>query len=375
VPATLEAEMRFETALVLVGLMLVAACGGSPTAEQEEPEGGSGETGYEEVLDAIDGLSGEQRTEKLVSLAEEEGGQLSLYTSMTSDVEDAVSEAFGDAYDIDVSVYRADSETVLQRLVQESDADFHGSDIVETNGPELFSLSSEETLVPYESEYTQALVEGSTYDDWVADRFNKFVISYNTDKVSEGDRPSSWEDLADPRWDGQLAMELEDIDWYKTLWDYWVEEEGKSEEEADQLFSDIAQGAIFVKGHTVMGDLLAAGEYSVAASNYSYLVQNIVDKGAPVAWEPPAEPVISRPNGVALVEGAPHPATAILFVDWILSDGQEVLQEFNLDPARADIATAPQANEIFVDLDSLSEELDEWTKRYEELVDLGEVAD
>jgi len=367
--------MRFETALVLVGLMLVTACGGSPTSEQEEPEGGSGETGYEEVLDAIDGLSGEQRTEKLVSLAEEEGGQLSLYTSMTSDVEDAVSEAFGDAYDIDVSVYRADSETVLQRLVQESDADFHGSDVVETNGPELFSLSSEETLVPYESEYTEALVEGSTYDDWVADRFNKFVISYNTDKVSEGDRPSSWEDLADPRWDGQLAMELEDIDWYKTLWEYWVEEDGKSEEEADQLFSDIAQGAIFVKGHTVMGDLLAAGEYSVAASNYSYLVQNIVDKGAPVAWEPPAEPVISRPNGVALVEGAPHPATAILFLDWILSDGQEVLQEFNLDPARADIATAPQANEIFVDLDSLSEELDEWTTRYEELVDLGEVAD
>jgi iron(III) transport system substrate-binding protein len=372
---TLEAEMRFETALVLVGLMLVTACGGSPTAEQEEPEGGSGETGYEEVLDAIDGLSGEQRTEKLVSLAEEEGGQLSLYTSMTSDVEDAASEAFGDAYDIDVSVYRADSETVLQRLVQEADADFHGSDVVETNGPELFSLSSEETLVPYESEYTQALVEGSTYDDWVADRFNKFVISYNTDEVSEGDRPASWEDLADPRWDGQLAMELEDIDWYKTLWEYWVEEDGKSEEEADQLFSDIAQGAIFVKGHTVMGDLLAAGEYSVAASNYSYLVQNIIEKGAPVAWEPPAEPVISRPNGVALVEGAPHPATAILFVDWILSDGQEVLQEFNLDPARADIATAPQSNEIFVDLDSLSEELDEWTKRYEELVDLGEVAD
>ena len=366
--------MRFKITLVLVGLMLVTGCGGSPTADQGS-EGGSGGTGYEDVFDAIDGLSGEERTKKLVSLAEEEGGELSLYTSMTSDVEDAVAEAFGDAYDIDVSVYRSASETVLQRLVQEADADFHGSDIVETNGPELFSLSSEEVLVPYESEFTQDLVEGSTYDDWVADRFNKFVISYNTDKVSEGDRPASWEDLADPQWDGQLAMELEDIDWYKTLWEYWVEEDGKSEEEAAQLFADIAQGAIFVKGHTVMGDLLAAGEYSVAASNYSYLVQNIVDKGAPVAWEPPAEPVISRPNGVGLVEGAPHPATAVLFMDWILSEGQELFLDFNLDPARADIATAPQANEIFVDLESLNEEMDEWSTRYEELVDLGEVAE
>ena len=171
--------MRFKITLVLVGLMLVTGCGGSPTADQGS-EGGSGGTGYEDVFDAIDGLSGEERTKKLVSLAEEEGGELSLYTSMTSDVEDAVAEAFGDAYDIDVSVYRSASETVLQRLVQEADADFHGSDIVETNGPELFSLSSEEVLVPYESEYTQDLVEGSTYDDWVTDRFNKFVINWKS---------------------------------------------------------------------------------------------------------------------------------------------------------------------------------------------------
>lgn len=360
--------------LLFVGALVAGACGGSPTSEPTS-EGDSGGTGYEDVLEQIDGLSGQERTDKLVSLAEEEGGELSLYTSMTSDVEDAVGGAFDDAYGIDVSVYRAGSETVLQRLVQETQADFHGADIVETNGPELYSLNSEGVLVDYESEYQDALVEGSVYDGWTSDRFNKFVISYNTDLVSEADRPSSWEDLADPKWKGQLAMELEDVDWYKTLWEYWVNEEGKTEEEADELFSAMAQNAIFVKGHTVMGELLAAGEFSIAASNYSYLVQNIVEKDAPVAWEPPVEPVISRPNGVALVKNAVHPATALLFMDWMLSDGQEVLKEFNLDPARADIATAPQSNEIFVDLDSLAEELDEWVGRYEQLVEQGELAE
>jgi iron(III) transport system substrate-binding protein len=226
---------------------------------------------------------------------------------MTSDVVDGLAGAFEDEFDIEPSVYRADSETVLRRLIEEANAGFRGSDIVETNGPELASLSQEEILVSLDSPVNEALVENAVYDGWTTDRFNKFVISWNTEKVGESDRPQSWEDLADPKWDGQLALEPSDIDWYKTLWEYWVNEAGMSEQEVDEIFEQIAQDALFVKGHTLMGDLLAAGEFSVAASNYSYLVENVKEEGAPVAWEPPIEPVISRPNGIALVRGAQHP--------------------------------------------------------------------
>jgi iron(III) transport system substrate-binding protein len=294
---------------------------------------------------------------------------------MTSDVVDGLAGAFEDEFDIEPSVYRADSETVLRRLIEEANAGFRGSDIVETNGPELASLSQEEILVSLDSPVNEALVENAVYDGWTTDRFNKFVISWNTEKVGESDRPQSWEDLADPKWDGQLALEPSDIDWYKTLWEYWVNEAGMSEQEVDEIFEQIAQDALFVKGHTLMGDLLAAGEFSVAASNYSYLVENVKEEGAPVAWEPPIEPVISRPNGIALVRGAQHPATAVLFMEWVLSDGQETLKEFNLDPARADIVTTPGAEEIFVDVESYIEEQAEWTDRYEQLVTLGKVVE
>jgi iron(III) transport system substrate-binding protein len=360
-----------------VALLLAGACADSPT---EESDGGGStsqdsKTGYEDVLAEIEGLTGKARTDKLVELAGEEGGTLNVYTSMTSEVEDEVAGAFGDTYDIDVSVYRADSETVLQRLLQESQANFPGADVAETNGTELFILNNEDVLADYESDLQDDLVEGSVYEGWTADRFNKFVISWNTESVSDSERPKSWEDLADPKWNGQLALEPSDVDWYKTLYEYWVNEAGKSEEEANKLFEDMAGDALFVKGHTLTGDLLGAGDFQVAASNYSYLVQGVIDGGAPVAWEPPVEPIISRANGVGLVKNGEHPATAILFVDWILTDGQKVLQEFALDPARSDLATTPNAQEVLVDLEDLIANQEEWTDRYEQLVELGKVVE
>jgi iron(III) transport system substrate-binding protein len=371
--------MRYRT---MIGVLLATALGMAACSSETPTSGGdgdggggngSGSTGFEEVMEQIEGLSGQERTDTLVELATEEG-QLNLYTSMTSDLADEVASAFDDAYGIEPSVYRADSETVLTRLVEEADAGFPGSDIAETNGTELAALNQEGVLVDLETETTDGLVEDTVYEGWIADRFNKFVISWNTDAVPAAAAPSSWEDLADPKWDGQLALEPSDVDWFKTLWEFWVDE-GKSEEEIEGIFRDMADGALFTKGHTVMGELLSAGEFQVAASNYSYIVQNAKEDGAPVEWQPPTEPIISRPNGIGLVRGAQHPATAILFMEWMLTDGQEILVDFNLDPARQDLATAPNTDEVFVDLDSFLAEQEEWTSRYEELATLGETVE
>ena len=130
-------------ALAAGTVLVLAACGGSPTS----PSAGSGDsedsgpTKAEELYEEVGGLSGQERRDRLVELAAEEDG-LNLYTSMNADILDAVSEAFSDEFDIDVSVYRAGSETVLQRILQEQDAGFPGNDVVETNGSELGALQT-----------------------------------------------------------------------------------------------------------------------------------------------------------------------------------------------------------------------------------------
>ena len=356
--------------VAIIGLIAVLSACAPADSDQEESSPTSAT--IDDIVAQLDGLEGPEREETLLEMVESEGSELSLYTSLSSEVEDELADAFGDAYDIDVSVFRADSETMLQRLREESRADFTGADVVETTGFEMVLLDRDGILARYESPSLELLSEDAQQGSWTTDRFNNFVVSWNTSDVSPSERPRSWEDLADPRWEGRLAMEPSDVPWFKALWEHW-EDEGRSSEEIQDLFEGMAKNSLFIKGHTTTGTLLTAGEVSVAASNYSYLVEAEVAKGAPVEWKPIIEPVISLPFGVAPAHSAPHPATALLFVDWLLSDGQEVLLDLRLDPAREDLSTTAEVEERVVDLTSLVDDQEEWTQRYEELTRLGEV--
>lgn len=363
-------------AAVAAGLALaLAACGGSPTAGAGASKGGetaAGPSKAEQLYEEVGGLSGKERRERLVELAKEEG-TLDLYTSMTSDVADAVTEAFDDEFGIDVNLYRAGSETVLQRILQEAGAKYAGNDVVETNATEMFALEKEQLLAEYKGERRDEVPEAGKFKTWTATRFNLFSPSWNTKLVKPGEEPKTWEDMADPKWDGKLAMEVGDYDWYLTLHRYW-EKQGKSTEEIDKIFADMAQGSKVVKGHTVMGELLSAGQYALAASNYTYLVEKVKKKGAPVEYAPLVEPVIARPNGFGLMKTADHPAAAMLFADWMLEEGQKVLLEEGLTPSISQGRDDPLAGKevIPVDLERLVNEGDTWSKKYDEVVSRGQ---
>jgi len=361
--------------LAVLVLPILAACGGSNTDESSNTTAAAtqaeAQSGFDRTLAALEGLSGDERRAKLVELAQGEGG-LSFYTSMSPSVVDEVVSAYEDAFDIDVAVYRATSETVLQRLIEEARADFHGADTVESSGLEMVNLAHEGVLVPYASPSIDDVVPEAKADGYTASRFNTFVVSWNTDLVPSGEEPKSWEELADPKWKGRVAIEASDVDWYKTLWQYWVDN-GMSEEDADALFERLAANSVIVKGHTVLAELMAAGEFDVGV-NYLHIVENVAAEGAPLAWQPAVQPVFPRANGVGLVAGAEHPAAAMLFYDWLLAEGQDVLVEVNTTPVRTDLGSTGDLQQVAVDLPALAADQQEWTDRWDRLLLLGEAA-
>jgi len=356
-------------AVVFAAVVACSACGTSPTSSSEEES--QGPTKAEQVYAEIQELPASERHAELVKRANEEGA-LAVYTSMTSEVTDEVIGAFEDAYgDLDVSVYRADSETVLQRVLQEQQAQFYGNDVVESNATEMIALEQEGLMAPYRGAPRETVSDLAKFDTWTGVRFNLFSPSWNTKLVKPGEQPTSWEDLADPKWDGKLSMEIEDYDWYGTLRDYFVEQ-GMTEQEADQVFSEMADGAKIVKGHTVQGELLSAGQFHVVASNYSYITDTLERSGAPVGFEPMVEPVIARPNGLGLMKTAEHPAAAMLFADWLLTDGQKVMADLGLTPAVESMDPFQGREVVPVDTDKLLKKGDEWSKQYEEVVQQGD---
>ncbi|GAA1010268.1 hypothetical protein Aple_038800 [Acrocarpospora pleiomorpha] len=368
-PSILPAVAALATALALT------ACGASPTAT------GTTDTNAKDaaaakaqaVYDRINGLTGEERHKTLVELAEKEG-KLSIYTSNTD--MDSLVEGFENTYDIEVSVYRGNSESVLQRVLQEQQANYFGNDFIDTNAGELNIMNKEGFFSPYQGELREAVRKEGKAEGWTASRFNAFVVGWNTTKVKPGEEPKTIEDLADPKWKGQVSMEVGDVDWFAGLYTYFLQQ-GKSEAEVRDLFTRIAANSKIAKGHTTQGELLSAGQFGITVSSYSHTVDKAADKGAPVSWHPasggPVQPIIVRPNGVALMKTATNPAAAMLFVDWELTEGQKILAE------AFRVGSIPGATDPFADLtvvpvpeQELLADPKKWDDLYAQIVSAGQ---
>jgi iron(III) transport system substrate-binding protein len=359
-------SLAFRAAVSTAAAFFLAACGGSPTAGPAD--GAPEDTAATRTYERINGLSGQQRTDELVKCALEEG-KLSAYTSNT-DMDDMI-KGFSDTYDIEVSVYRGNSESVLQRVLQEQTARYYGTDVVDTNAIELNVLQQEGLLSPYEGELRDAVREEGKADGWTATRFNAFVIGWNTDLVKPGEEPASFEELADPKWKGRVSMEIGDVDWFTALYQHLVRQ-GRSEQEALDLFKAVAANAQIAKGHTVQGELLSAGQFAVSVSAYSHTIDNAADKGAHVAWKTAqgaaAQPVVVRPNGIGLMKNAVNPCAAMLFVDYELSAGQEIIAGANRIGATAEAAKALDGLEVVtVPEQELLDNAKKWDDLYAEV--------
>ena len=329
----------------------------------------------QEVFDKYNGMSGQERTDALVAAAQEEG-ELSVYTSNTD--LDVIVDAFNEKYDIDVNVYRGNSESVLQRVLQESKAGFAGVDLVETNSGEMNILGSEGLLYPYEGEIHDTVRPEGQKEFWTADRFNAFIVAVNTDKVAPEDLPTSLEDFTDPKWAGQVSMELGDVDWFSAMWNYYLEQ-GNSEDEVRAIFDAIAANSKIVKGHTVQAELLSAGEFSAGVSMYSHSTEEGTAEGRPITWQletGPVEPIVIRPNGGGLVGTAQHPAAAMLFMDFLLTDGQQyIADEYRIGSVPGGDDKLAGLETIEVDEDEMLNNVEHWDELYAEVVQGGEVTE
>jgi len=305
------------------------------------------------------------RMQKLVEGAKKEG-ELNIYTSAQQDDMGALVGAFEKKYGIKVSIWRASSEKVLQRAIQEARGNRNTMDIAETNGPELESMSREKILTAVKSPHLADLIGPAIrpHGEWVGTRLNVFVQAYNTNLVKKEDLPRTWEDLANPKWKGKLGIEQEDSDW---LAGQFAE---MGEAKAAKAFKDIvaANGVSVRKGHTLLTQLVVSGEIPLALTVYNYKAEQLKQKGAPIDWFS-IGPAIARPNGVAVAAKAPHPHAAVLFLDFELSEeGQKILAGRDFVPTSKKVDTP--LNKIpmkFVDARVALDEYQKWEKLYDEL--------
>ena len=122
------------------------------------------------------------------------------------------------------------------------------------------------------------------------------------------------------------------------------------------------------KGHVLFAELIAAGEIPVGLTVYNSNAESFKRRGAPIDWLP-VEPVVARPQGIAISRNAPHPHGAQAFVDFVLSpEGQTLLNSMGRVPVSTKVRThMNQFKYTMVDPAVVLDEQDKWTREWERL--------
>jgi iron(III) transport system substrate-binding protein len=220
----------------------------------------------------------------------------------------------------------------------------------------------QEVRSPFQAQLIPEAV--APHREWAGPRVYIFVQAYNTNRVKAEELPKTFKDLLDPRWKGRIAIEAKEQEWFFTL----VREMGG--EEGLKFFRDLVatNGLTVRNGNALLNNLVVAGEIPLALTLYSYLPEQSRRSGAPVGWIALA-PTVAYTDGIGVMKRAPHPNAAVLFYDFVLSDGQALLAELNhVISHRRNEPYLRKFDLKFIDVDAVLADYDRWTRIFEDTI-------
>ena len=341
--------MKIVTALLLAAWLVTGA------AMAQTPRG----------LAELATYSGPDRAQLLVEGAKREGG-LTLYTSQQLSDTNAIVEAFEKRYGVKVRVWRAGPDKVVPRILGEAKSKRFEFDVVESEGQALEALQRERQLQAVKTPYLKDLLPHASrpHGEWIGTRLLVFAQAYNTNLIKKEDLPKTYQDLANPKWKGKLGIEVKDDEWFYSLMQQLGVEKGL------KLFREIGanNGFSVRSGHTLLTNLIVSGEVPLAVTVYNARVEQLKAKGAPIDWFI-LQPAIVQINGAGISRNAQHPYSALLFLDFLLSDAQGILARRDAVPISkrypSPLAAFPfQAT----DPSRLLDEGEKWTSLFQEII-------
>lgn len=303
------------------------------------------------------------RHDRLVEMARKEG-ELAIYHVYPA--LPAVIAAFSKKYGIKTKVWRSGSEAVLQRLMTENRGNRFEVDVVQNNAPENEASYREKLLQETWSAGYKDLLPAAVpaHQGWAGMALDIWTCAYNTQQVKKEELPKSYADLQDPRWKGKLAVEANNHAWFGQLLTELGEEAG-----ARTFANIVARNGISTrKGHSVLANLVASGDVAMGLTVYSWIPEQLKRKGAPIENHV-IQPLLAQPSTLGIARRAPNPASAILFYDFMLTEGQKILADNQFVPASRTLP-GPLAGVPVKLIDPVRalEMQDRWIKQFDESI-------
>jgi len=310
--------------------------------------------------------AGPDRMQRIVAAAKKEGS-VTMYTTFAEKDQPALINPFEAKYGVKVNIWRAGTDKVLQRAIAEAAARKYNVDLIHFGSPEMEALSREKILQAVNSPVHKDLQPGSVppHREWAATLLSVWVQVYNTKLVNKRDLPKSYGDLLDPRWKGKLGIEAKNQDWFASVVDIM----GGGDKGLNFFRDLVARNGISARtGHTLLNNMVIAGEVPLALTVYNYMPEQAKKKGAPIDWFA-LEPAVARSNAIGIARRAPHPNAALLFYEYMLGEGQQYLVKMDYVPSNVKVASPLKGVKILqTDPIRTLDETEKWTALYENIV-------
>jgi ABC-type Fe3+ transport system substrate-binding protein len=306
------------------------------------------------------------RSPALVEGAKKEG-KMVFYTSVETEFARSLTGAFEAKYPfIKTDVFRSSHEKIFSRMNIERQTSTFTADVMSVGEFETYHMQKRGFTAPYKSPFAAVYPDG--FKDpagyWTDLYDNLIVTAYNTSRVKREEIPKRYEDLLHPRWKGRMVLDQNEDRWFANMVYLMGEKRG-----LEYMRSLAKQDIAIRSGRSLVTQLMGAGEFDLQIVAYWYRPHLMKKKGAPVDWVG-FEPAIVALHPISIVERAPHPNAAKLFIDFALSDeGQKLFVQRGRESAKPGLKPEgyPVNLRVAPSRVQLAEKLQDYTRQYESL--------
>jgi iron(III) transport system substrate-binding protein len=284
--------------------------------------------------------AGEKQWADLIAAAKKEG-KVVVRGFLGSDVVEGPPAKFTAKYGVPVEALTSRSSDVAAKLRTERQAGIYSTDVFLAGIGTLSLLYQEKMLDPIKPALiAPGVVDPSKWKKgkpWFMDPEDKYILRllsyvtgmfYLNTKHVKPEEFRSIKDLLNPKWQGKISADDPTVSGSGVInaAQFYLEQ---GEDFVRKLY--IEQKPVFSRNTRQLADWLARGTYPIALNISSRDRERLKEEGFPIVAIyslPDAPGSISASSGVvALMNKAPHPNAARLFINWLAS--KEGLEEYS----------------------------------------------
>jgi iron(III) transport system substrate-binding protein len=271
-----------------------------------------------------------------------------VYTAFVESV-NAIAPLFKAKTGLDLEIVAAGSGELVRRVRAESQRPL-GDCVVSIGGEGIDA--AKELFTPYVTKEDASIrADLKVSPTWVPFSVTlASVLAVNTRLVQAAEIPSSWAELADPKWKGKIAFAGADKSGSALIQMMQIIYTAGDTEKGWELFGKMFENFVVTGSSGAVSRGAAQGEYAIGITLEDNATR-FIDGGSPLKVVYPREGISFAADAMALIANGPNAEGAKSLLDFIASaEGQQVIVEkFGRRPIRNDVA-APKGALAAADL-------------------------